>query len=418
MPRVSPELTAVAVVAICLAPVAALVEAWRRKDAPPRAGGFLRRRIGAVLDFISARPIFFLGWSVSLVTFAIQIFIPYNPRYQAIITPFVFLLAARTTMVFVGRRSTIVLTAALCLFHLLNADGRFSLSVEPILKDFPYAHTMNERDRRIVHELKSNVDGARYVAEHCADEYIVTEPPFGQYLGLPQLGVVKKPLRGCCYGVYSDFIKDFRHGEIDDGLRVSPKGVVVIGREIPKHHPPKPEDVLWKDDRRPPLIVYRVGPKKFPADPPAPALRWALEDAAPNLATLEQNASAATLRLNIAKTTAAQKEVVVKEADRRFTYAKEWVIRFRARSNQERAFTAGIVGLPDPRFGRRWEGRIDQSWTNFQYDFVSNDAEGAGRLELRFGPAPGWVEIERIEIQSPSTPPTGAESRAGAGGGR
>jgi hypothetical protein len=401
MPRISPELTAIVVCAFLLTPLA-LAVSRRRTDAPPRPGGWLRRRIGGAMEFVVRRPFYFIGGVTAGLTALIQILVPFNPRYLTLGLPFFFVVIARGLDLMLGRRWTVGILAALCIFHLLNADGRWYPAVEPVIERYPHAYYLRERSNSYLDDHRSNIDAVRIVAEKCADDVILAEPPFGQYLAFPQLGVVDKPLRGFCFGVHSDFATAFRHGDADSALRLAgPKGIVVIGRHLPIHLPPKKEDILWSDDREPKLIVYRLPPKQFPPAARPPALQWSLENA--GAAKLVQDPAKGSLRIDFPSTSDPADEVVVKESHRRFSQGAGYVVRFRARSNVERRVRFAVDGLTDPRLGHEWFGRMDEQWTNFQFHFVSNDADGVSRLTMQIPSSPGWVEIERFESTEASS---------------
>jgi hypothetical protein len=291
-------------------------------------------------------------------------------------------------------------------FQLANSEGKYYPSLDAVHERYPLAYYLTERSRAFLQRHEADLKATRWLAKNHADRVVYTEPPYGFYLALPQLGVVEKPLRGYCYGVRSDFMPTFRHKEIGQVQPAAAQNeILVFGRVTPLYVPPRSlADVLYKDSFDPPLIVYKrkVDPGAATAANPVelPAANWRLEtpDAVDAALSLTREGTA---RLDARRSTGPGDDVALVQDGLHWRFGRRYALLLQLRS---RGPTSAILTLtPSPEWrgdqgdplGAAWEREIpvDERWSNVRLEFTANADVDAATIRISPGPGAGLLEV-------------------------
>lgn len=201
-----------------------------------------------------------VGWIIALGVLAALALVYCLPRYFLLMLPPVYL--ALGQLLFWRPRwrgAAAMLVAALVLFNLANAYGRFY----PKLTDAQRTGAVWERSRECLLDHASNIRAVEALLRERRGAAVVAASPFVQFLAYPRLGYVDQAIDGYTLNRYSG-------PHFVSGLRLpddNPAEVVFVYVDNPFSQgvilPPQPEDeIIYHDHFASPLIVYR---RRWPA---------------------------------------------------------------------------------------------------------------------------------------------------------
>lgn len=402
---VCPDVMVLGIVCLVGFPLAACAWLLRPGWGPRGArGGELSRRLGAFLRFA---PLPVASWTLLVGVAIWQWLLNFNPRYLSMATPPMILVLSALLLLVLRRRWLVgVVLLDVVAFQLANSEGKYYPSLDPVHERYPLAYYLTERSRAFLRRHESDVAACRWLTKNHADRVVYTEPPFGFYLALPQLGVVEAPLRGYCYGIRSDFMPTFRHKEIG---QVQPAAgqdeILVLGRVTPLYVPPRSRgDVLYMDSFDPPLVVYsrKVDAVAATVENPVelPAARWRLE-ADPTAGAALSVSQDGSARLDVRRPSGERGDVGVVQEGLRWRFGRRYALSLRLRS---KGFTSATLALtPSPEWSgapgderhAAWQREIpvDGRWTNLRLEFTANADADAATIRISPGEGVGMLEI-------------------------
>ena len=239
--------------------------------------GNLRSRIATLRQvthrWLAARGLLVLSWIVVTGTLLAIQRISFLPRYLVIAVPFLWLIAVSLAFTSSSgsprpRRTATLLLACIAL-NLFNARG----ALYPDLKTYPGPHlarsgALLERSLEYEADHRANLAALECLMQQAADDPVIVTRPHVDFLAMPRLGYVRRPLHGWVVNNYSDLLADrFRPITSVDPSQLPANPVVVYVdstwsrlSSVFSMPPPTPNDtVLFRDNGDPPLIVYRKG---------------------------------------------------------------------------------------------------------------------------------------------------------------
>lgn len=247
---------------------------WIARRAAHPALSFMKRATIVCGELVRRRSLFVLSWIVVLGTLFAIMRISFLPRYLVIAVPFLQVILA--TLLFQGERRRLGIGAftLLIALNLANARGRFfpSLDVYPGPK-LARSGALLERSRAYLDDHRANLEAIDRIVTDEATQPIIAARPHVDFLAMPRLGYVDRPLHGLAVNRYSDLQKTFHTLSIhDEPLPAHPIVIDVDNTwsrlssvfEMP---PPGEYDrVIFNDHGNPPLVVYQKG---WPVEPPS-----------------------------------------------------------------------------------------------------------------------------------------------------
>lgn len=186
------------------------------------------------------------------------------PRYLAVPLPFIWLAlvvgAARWTPV---RRWLPLALGAVIVFQVANREGRFY----PALDQGGRAPLDRRNGAQLERSLefwadhRANLAAVRVLEREAAESAIVASAPFVPFLALPRLGYVSRPLRGYSLGRFQPAgfpgIATLRDAPPERLTFVTVENRFTPLAEAAWPVPGDADEVVWSDDARSPLVIFR-----------------------------------------------------------------------------------------------------------------------------------------------------------------
>ncbi|MFO0946061.1 MAG: hypothetical protein U1D30_08960 [Planctomycetota bacterium] len=257
----APDLTILFLLAAIPSTFLVIVAIWQMRNEPGTSWG---RRLFLTVD---QNAHFLFSWICVIGTILATTRVILLPRYLLLAIPFLFSILGLLFFKEKPFRLSIAI-GFICLifFNGLNSHGRFFPSISNAIGE-EYARTgaLLERSREYLADHEANLRAMKYLETHCPDDVIIAGHPFVYFLSHPRLGYVKKPLRGLTINEFSIFWPYFRDIREIDATEIPPHPVEVTVRNtyyqysltFQRPWPDKNDQILFKDDLTPPLVIFR-----------------------------------------------------------------------------------------------------------------------------------------------------------------